>query len=111
MLNKSIATSAMTIGAMSLVLALSACSKKDDKAATTTASATTTTTTSTSTTTAPVVASQATSSAPASAAVTPLLRQPRQLSPRQRLQKKPPTLAAPLQLPPIMPRLQHPILP
>ena len=68
MLNKSIATSAMTIGAMSLVLALSACSKKDDKAATTTASATTTTTTSTSTTTAPVVASQAISSAPASAA-------------------------------------------
>ena len=68
MLNKSIATSAMTIGAMSLVLALSACSKKDDKAATTTASATTTTTTSTSTTTAPVAASQAISSAPASAA-------------------------------------------
>ena len=68
MLNKSIATSAMTIGAMSVVLALSACSKKDDKAATTTASATTTTTTSTSTTTAPVVASQAISSAPASAA-------------------------------------------
>ena len=70
MLNKSIATSAMTIGAMSLVLALSACSKKDDKAATTTASATTTTTTSTSTTTTPVAASQAISSAPASAAVT-----------------------------------------
>lgn len=70
MLNKSIATSAMTIGAMSLVLALSACSKKDDKATTTTASATTTTTTSTSTTTAPVAASQAISSAPASAAVT-----------------------------------------
>lgn len=68
MLNKSIATSAMTIGAMSLVLALSACSKKDDKAATTTASATTTTTTSTSTTTAPLAASQAISSAPASAA-------------------------------------------
>ena len=69
MLNKSIATSALTIGAMSLVLALSACSKKDDKAATTTASATTTTTTSTSsTTTAPVAASQAISSAPASAA-------------------------------------------
>ena len=68
MLNKSIATSAMTIGAMSLVLALSACSKKDDKAATTTASATTTTTTSTSTTTTPVAASQAISSAPASAA-------------------------------------------
>ena len=67
MLNKSIATSAMTIGAMSLVLALSACSKKDDKAATTTASATTTTT-SASTTTAPVAASQAISSAPASAA-------------------------------------------
>lgn len=69
MLNKSIATSAMTIGAMSLVLALSACSKKDDKATTTTASATTTTT-STSTTTTPVAASQAISSAPASAAVT-----------------------------------------
>lgn len=68
MLNKSIATSAMTIGAMSLVLALSACSKKDDKAATTTASATTTTTTSASTTTAPLAASQAISSAPASAA-------------------------------------------
>mgnify|MGYP000365495994 FL=1 len=68
MLNKSIATSAMTIGAMSLVLALSACSKKDDKATTTTASATTTTTTSTSTTTAPVAASQVTLSAPASAA-------------------------------------------
>lgn len=68
MLNKSIATSAMTIGAMSVVLALSACSKKDDKAATTTASATTTTTTSASTTTAPVAASQAISSAPASAA-------------------------------------------
>ena len=68
MLNKSIATSAMTIGAMSLVLALSACSKKDDKAATTTASATTTTPTSTSTTTTPVAASQAISSAPASAA-------------------------------------------
>lgn len=67
MLNKSIATSAMTIGAMSLVLALSACSKKDDKAATTTASATTTTT-SASTTTAPLAASQAISSAPASAA-------------------------------------------
>lgn len=70
MLNKSIATSAMTIGAMSLVLALSACSKKDDKAVTTTASATTTTTTSTSTTIAPVAASQATLSAPASAAAT-----------------------------------------
>ena len=76
MLNKSIATSAMTIGAMSLVLALSACSKKDDKATTTAASATMTTTTSTSTTTAtstitaPLAASQATSSAPASAAVT-----------------------------------------
>jgi len=70
MLNKSIATSAMTIGAMSVVLALSACSKKDDKAATTTASATMTTTTSTSTTTAPVAASQSISSAPASAAVT-----------------------------------------
>ena len=68
MLNKSIATSAMTIGAMSVVLALSACSKKDDKAATTTASATTTTTTSASTTTAPLAASQAISSAPASAA-------------------------------------------
>lgn len=68
MLNKSIATSAMTIGAMSLVLALSACSKKDDKAVTTTASATTTTTTSASTTTAPLAASQAISSAPASAA-------------------------------------------
>ena len=68
MLNKSIATSAMTIGTMSLVLALSACSKKDDKAATTTASATTTTTTSASTTTAPLAASQAISSAPASAA-------------------------------------------
>ena len=68
MLNKSIATSAMTIGAMSLVLALSACSKKDDKATTTAASATTTTTTSTTTTTAPVAASQAISSAPASAA-------------------------------------------
>ena len=68
MLNKSIATSAMTIGAMSLVLALSACSKKDDKAATTTASTTTTTTTSASTTTAPLAASQAISSAPASAA-------------------------------------------
>lgn len=67
MLNKSIATSAMTIGAMSVVLALSACSKKDDKAATTTASATTTTT-SASTTTAPLAASQAISSAPASAA-------------------------------------------
>ena len=67
MLNKSIATSAMTISAMSLVLALSACSKKDDKATTTTASATTTTT-STSTTTAPVAASQVTLSAPASAA-------------------------------------------
>ena len=67
MLNKSIATSAMTIGAMSVVLALSACSKKDDKAVTTTASATTTTT-STSTTTAPLAASQAISSAPASAA-------------------------------------------
>ena len=67
MLNKSIATSAMTIGVMSLVLALSACSKKDDKAVTTTASATTTTT-STSTTTAPVAASQVTLSAPASAA-------------------------------------------
>ncbi len=67
MLNKSTATSAMTIGAMSLVLALSACSKKDDKAATTTASATTTTT-SASTTTAPLAASQAISSAPASAA-------------------------------------------
>ena len=67
MLNKSIATSAMTISAMSLVLALSACSKKDDKATTTTASATTTTT-STSTTSAPVPASQAISSAPASAA-------------------------------------------
>ena len=69
MLNKSTATSAMTIGAISVVLALSACSKKDDKAATTTASATTTTT-STSTTTTPVAASQAISSAPASAAVT-----------------------------------------
>ena len=68
MLNKSTATSAMTIGAMSVVLALSACSKKDDKAATTTASATTTTTTSASTTTAPLAASQAISSAPASAA-------------------------------------------
>lgn len=68
MLNKSIATSAMTIGAMSVVLALSACSKKDDKAVTTTASATTTTTTSASTTTAPLAASQAISSAPASAA-------------------------------------------
>lgn len=102
MLNKSIATSAMTIGAMSLVLALSACSKKDDKAATTTASATTTTTTSTSTTTAPVAASQVTLSTPASAAVTTAASSTTTTVTTPATAEKPPTLAARLQLPPIM---------